>query len=65
MLPEDKTTDRQGVSVMFKGLAFACWFIAVGGFIGGGYEGRNYWLLIALVIGGVVFRFFQKWFSDE
>ena len=64
-LPEDKTTDREGVSVMFKGLAFACWFVAVGGFIGGGYEGRNLWLMVALVVAGVVCRFFQKWFADE
>ena len=62
---EDKTTNRQGVSVMFKGLAFACWFIAVGGFVGGGYAMENGWVLWALVLGGVVCRFFQKWFADE
>jgi hypothetical protein len=64
LLPEDKTTDREGVSVMFKGLSLASWLVAVGGFVGGGYAMENGWVLWALVVAGVVFRFFSKWFAE-
>jgi hypothetical protein len=49
---------------MFKGLSFASWFVAVGGFVGGGYAMENGWVLVGLVIAGVVFRFFSKWFAE-
>jgi hypothetical protein len=49
---------------MFKGLSFASWFIAVAGIIGGGYSMNSDWVLVVLVVVGVVFRFFSKWFAE-
>ena len=49
---------------MLNGLSIASWLVAVGGVVGGGYSVENGWLLWALVVTGVVFRFFSKWFAE-
>jgi hypothetical protein len=49
---------------MFNGLSLASWVIAVGGFVGGGYAMETGWVLGVLVVAGVAFRFFSKWFAE-